>query len=74
VFNKDTISFAKKISFVKGTPGFMAPELRKNTFPTTACDVFSFGILMWQVLSKETMPFPGLHIHSIIFQVFDCPW
>lgn len=59
----------KKKMYLVGTPGFQAPELLQNFDPSPKCDVFSFGILMWQVLSKERMPFPGLHMHTIMFKV-----
>ena len=56
-------------SWLSGTPGFIAPELIQNCSPTFKCDVFSFGIMMWQLLAKESMPFPGMHMHTIMFKV-----
>ena len=56
-------------SWLAGTPGFIAPELIQNCSPTFKCDVFSFGIMMWQLLAKESMPFPGMHMHTIMFKV-----
>ena len=63
----------RKRSIPVGTPGFMAPELLLSVDPSAKSDVFSFGIFMWQLLAKERMPFPGLHMHTIMFKVStDC--
>jgi hypothetical protein len=35
----------------RGTPLYMAPELRHGGRLTPACDVFSFGLLAWEVLT-----------------------
>jgi serine/threonine protein kinase len=59
----------RKRSIPVGTPGFMAPELLLSVEPSVKSDVFSFGIFMWQLLAKERMPFPGLHMHTIMFKV-----
>uniref|UniRef100_A0A7D9NMJ6 Receptor-interacting serine/threonine kinase 3-like, gene 2 n=1 Tax=Xenopus tropicalis TaxID=8364 RepID=A0A7D9NMJ6_XENTR len=52
-----------------GTPSYMAPEALTdlNYKPTMAFDVYSFGILIWTVLSGEE-PFPNpdpalIHLH-----------
>ncbi|KAL7741162.1 hypothetical protein ACLKA6_018187 [Drosophila palustris] len=39
-----------------GTAGYMAPEVCSNFSYTEKCDVYSFGILCWEILS-EKMPF-----------------
>lgn len=52
-----------------GTPGYQAPELLRNQKPSVKCDVYSFGILSWQLFAKESVPYPGLHPHTIIFKV-----
>jgi len=64
-----TSAATRKKSIPVGTPGFMAPELLLSIDPSVKCDVFSFGIFMWQLLAKERMPFPGLHMHTIMFKV-----
>ena len=51
-----------------GTITHMAPELLlENTF-TEKCDVYSFGIVMWEVLSRG-VPFAGLQREQIIAQL-----
>lgn len=54
-----------------GTPAYMAPELFHGDVSqvTTRCDVFSFSVLMWEMLSRE-IPWDGFANHmQIIFAV-----
>ena len=53
-----------------GTPGYQAPELFTMKKINLKSDIFSFGILMWQVLAKESQPYPGWHPHAIIYKVW----
>ncbi|XP_072744198.1 proto-oncogene serine/threonine-protein kinase mos isoform X2 [Anoplolepis gracilipes] len=50
----------------RGTPGYTAPEVLKGDVPTFAADVYSLGIVAWQMLSRK-VPFHGLHSHTIIY-------
>ncbi|XP_050464320.1 serine/threonine-protein kinase mos isoform X2 [Cataglyphis hispanica] len=50
----------------RGTPGYTAPEVFRGDIPTFAADIYSLGIVAWQMLSRE-VPFHGLHIHTIIY-------
>lgn len=50
----------------RGTPGYAAPEMLRGDVPTFAADIYSLGIVAWQMLSRE-VPFHGLHIHTIIY-------
>ncbi|KAL0112969.1 hypothetical protein PUN28_012309 [Cardiocondyla obscurior] len=50
----------------RGTPGYTAPEVLRGNVPTFAADIYSLGIVAWQMLSRE-VPFHGLHIHTIIY-------
>ena len=45
-------------SSVYGTPGYMAPEIIRGSQPTYACDVYSAGIVLFQMLFGRT-PFKG---------------
>ena len=47
-------------AFLVGTPGYQAPELLLGKSPTAACDVYSLGILLWQLDSRE-VPYAGQH-------------
>lgn len=44
---------------VAGTPNYMAPEVINGLMPTTQSDLYSFGILMYEMLCGVT-PFAGL--------------
>ncbi|XWS26959.1 hypothetical protein CRYUN_Cryun26dG0074900 [Craigia yunnanensis] len=52
---------------VRGTIPWMAPELlnTKNNFVTEKVDVYSFGIVMWELLTGEE-PYIDLHTKEII--------
>jgi serine/threonine protein kinase len=43
-----------------GTVQWMAPEVIANTKYAEPADVFSFGVIMWELLTKEC-PFEGLN-------------
>ncbi|KZC08274.1 Serine/threonine-protein kinase mos, partial [Dufourea novaeangliae] len=49
-----------------GTPGYTAPEVLKGNKPTPAADIYSLGIVGWQILSRQ-IPFTGLHSHTVIY-------
>nr|XP_012224595.1 PREDICTED: serine/threonine-protein kinase mos isoform X2 [Linepithema humile] len=50
----------------RGTPGYASPEVLKGNVPTFAADIYSLGIVAWQMLSRK-VPFHGLHVHTIIY-------
>ena len=43
----------------KGTPLWMAPEVFSSNKYTEKCDVFSFGIILWEVLTRR-IPYEGV--------------
>jgi len=49
-----------------GTPGYQAPEFLRGYPPSTACDIYSLGILYWQLDSRQ-VPFQGQQAHTIMF-------
>ncbi|XP_076649195.1 proto-oncogene serine/threonine-protein kinase mos [Halictus rubicundus] len=49
-----------------GTPGYTAPEVLNGCRPTPAADIYSLGIVAWQMLSRK-VPFAGLHSHTTIY-------
>nr|XP_018918072.1 PREDICTED: serine/threonine-protein kinase mos [Bemisia tabaci] len=51
-----------------GTVAYSAPELFCHRRPTIKCDVYSYGILMWQLQTRET-PYHGLVQDAIIYKV-----
>jgi len=46
------LSFIQKS--VGGTPIYMAPELLNGDKPTSAADVYSFGIMCWEVFNEQS--------------------
>lgn len=51
-----------------GTIPYTSPELFRGAKPTEKADIYSFGIIMWQLVSRET-PFYGDSSQAIIFKV-----
>ncbi|XP_045157467.1 serine/threonine-protein kinase mos-like [Mercenaria mercenaria] len=55
-------------SILTGTFAYRAPELLRGEPPTFKADVYSYGITMWQMKSRET-PFTNQNQHVVIFGV-----
>mmetsp|Transcript_34178 Transcript_34178/g.65293 ORF Transcript_34178/g.65293 Transcript_34178/m.65293 type:complete len:592 (+) Transcript_34178:185-1960(+) len=51
-----------------GTPNYMAPEVLSSGKITEKADVYSFGVLMWEVLTGQT-PWAEYSAYQIIYQV-----
>lgn len=58
-------------SYLTGTFAYRAPELLKGEDPTYKADVYSFGILLWQLLSRE-IPYKLQNHQVVIFRVVSC--
>lgn len=52
---------------IVGTAAYAAPEVLRGSCPTPSSDMYSFGILLWQVETRE-IPFAGEHPHVIIYK------
>ena len=55
-------------SSLTGTFAYRAPELLKGECPTTKADIYSLGICLWQMLTRER-PYGHENQHVIIFAV-----
>lgn len=55
-------------SKLRGTIGYVAPEVLQGSKPTPAADVYSLGITMWQLMSGD-FPYNGLRGHAVIYKV-----
>ncbi|KAF6207635.1 hypothetical protein GE061_016082 [Apolygus lucorum] len=55
----------------KGTAAWMAPEVFEGKNYTEKCDVYSWGIILWEVLSRKK-PFTGrqFNIHRLQWAVY----
>jgi len=51
-----------------GTPCWTAPEILRNARYTTKADVFSYGIVLWELVTREE-PFSGMPAFQVIFAV-----
>nr|XP_002736232.2 PREDICTED: serine/threonine-protein kinase mos-like [Saccoglossus kowalevskii] len=55
-------------SYLTGTFAYRAPELLRGDVPTTKADIYSYGVTLWQMLTRE-QPFAGENQHVVIFGV-----
>jgi proto-oncogene serine/threonine-protein kinase mos len=55
-------------SLLTGTFAYRAPELLKGEVPTSKADVYSYGITLWQMVSREH-PYGTENQHVVIFGV-----
>ncbi|XP_019423491.1 PREDICTED: serine/threonine-protein kinase EDR1-like isoform X4 [Lupinus angustifolius] len=51
-----------------GTPEWMAPELIRNEPFTEKCDIFSFGVIMWE-LCTLSRPWEGVPPERVVYSV-----
>eukprot|EP01070_Trichotokara_eunicae_P006827 Trichotokara_eunicae@DN5158_c0_g1_i2.p1 len=47
-----------------GTYPYMAPEVLRGEGVRTACDIFSFGVVVWEILNRS-LPHDGLHLNHL---------
>ncbi|XP_004303186.1 PREDICTED: serine/threonine-protein kinase EDR1 isoform X1 [Fragaria vesca subsp. vesca] len=57
-----------KDSSSAGTPEWMAPELIRNEPFTEKCDIFSFGVIMWE-LCTLSRPWEGVPPERVVYAV-----
>jgi serine/threonine protein kinase len=53
-----------------GTPCWTAPEVLRGEKYSEAADVFSFGIVMWEVLTRR-QPYAGLNFMAVTLDVLE---
>ncbi|GMH12126.1 hypothetical protein Nepgr_013967 [Nepenthes gracilis] len=57
-----------KDSSSAGTPEWMAPELIRNEPFTEKCDIFSFGVIIWE-LCTLSRPWDGIQPERVVYAV-----
>lgn len=55
-------------SSLTGTLAYTSPELLKGDFPTCKADMYSYGICLWQLLTREK-PYGNENMYVVIFAV-----
>jgi hypothetical protein len=55
-----------------GTPSYASPEQIKEGHATLLSDVFSFGVMTFELLSGS-LPFPGSSINTILYRIVNEP-
>ena len=55
-----------------GTPSYASPEQIRDGVATSQSDVFSFGVMIFELLSGS-LPFPGSSINTILYRIVNEP-
>lgn len=55
-----------------GTPSYASPEQIKEGHATALSDVFSFGVVAFELLAGQ-LPFPGSSINTILYRIVNEP-
>ena len=66
--NENDIPASPTKSNLTGTYAYRAPELLKGESPSTKADIYSYGICLWQMLTRE-QPYGNENQHVVIFGV-----
>ena len=62
------VSPTRRMSLLTGTFPYRAPELLRGDAPDTKADIYSLGVTLWQMESRQT-PYAGHEPHAIVFNV-----
>ena len=57
-----------QISGLTGSPMYMSPEVIREELAGPQSDIYSLGVVMYELLTKET-PFSPGNMHSVMFQI-----
>jgi serine/threonine protein kinase len=61
----DTLSTSKTQVAGSGTPAWSSPEYLRQEDYTDAADVYSLGVVLWEILTLQ-LPWKGLNLYQII--------
>eukprot|EP01102_Stenamoeba_stenopodia_P014004 TRINITY_DN4615_c0_g1_i2.p1 TRINITY_DN4615_c0_g1~~TRINITY_DN4615_c0_g1_i2.p1 ORF type:complete len:670 (-),score=136.64 TRINITY_DN4615_c0_g1_i2:3-2012(-) len=56
---------AQQMTSIVGTVPYMAPEVLQSTTYTQAIDVYSFGILLWEMVTRE-VPYDNMFLIDVV--------
>jgi len=59
---------AKRDMTACGTPAYAAPEVLRNSAYSVSADVYSFAIVLWELVARQPL-YPGMPPFQIIFTV-----
>ncbi|GJN19429.1 hypothetical protein PR202_gb06707 [Eleusine coracana subsp. coracana] len=62
------VGIGNRLRHPNGTPEWMAPELIRNEPFTEKCDIFSFGVIMWE-LCTLSRPWEGVPSVQVVYSV-----
>ena len=62
-------AYYRKTSEDKVPVKWMAPECLHDRKYTSKSDVWSYGVLCWEVFSNGTKPYPGMNAHAMMAAV-----
>jgi len=71
IAKRDDASLTQTGTFL-GTPSYASPEQIKEGVATSRSDVFSLGVLVFEMLSGS-LPFPGTSINTILYKIVNEP-
>lgn len=71
IAKKEDASLTQTGTFL-GTPSYASPEQIKEGKATSRSDIFSFGVMVFELLSG-TLPFPGNSINTILYKIVNEP-
>ena len=57
-----------KANIIAGTPVYLPPEVLREELVTDKLDVYSFGLILWELLARD-LPFQGMSLKQMIAAV-----
>ncbi len=68
LYKDSNVSRLTKAGTTVGTMGYMSPEQVQGTDVDHRSDIFSFGVVLYELLSGES-PFKGMHETAIMYEI-----
>ncbi|KAL0970430.1 hypothetical protein UPYG_G00241840 [Umbra pygmaea] len=59
-------NYYRQTSIIRMPIKWMAMESLSESIFTSKTDVWSFGVTMWEILSRGKTPYPGVHNHELL--------